>query len=180
MPATEVHLPGGAREFILRPNGSLDPAGARRFLWVVGGSAAAIGLYFASRGLWPILPFAGLEVAVLAWALSASLRDSRRRETIVVDHESVRVEWHDHSGTRRAEFSRHWARVRVSAAPVRNHPSRLVIESHGKGREVGRFLAEEERLEMAVRLRKLIGTVSISPPLDAIADPTFKASDEQG
>lgn len=166
MPATEVRLPDGGRQFILQPNGSLTPVAARRFLWLVAGMTFAIALYFTSRGLWPILPFAGLEIGVLAWALRATLRASRRRECIVVDHDSIRIEWHDRAGHRQAEFSRHWARVRLSAAPIRNHPSRLLIESHGRGREIGRFLAEEERVEMARRLRALVGNVSASPALE--------------
>lgn len=166
MPATDRRLPDGSRQFVLQPNGSLTPADARRFLWLIGGMTFAVALYFTLQGLWPILPFAGLEIGVLVWALRASMRDSRRRETIVVDDASIRIEWHDHTGRQQAQFARHWARVSLRAAPVRTHPSRLVIESHGKGREVGRFLTEEERVAFAKRLREVVGGVNASPALD--------------
>jgi len=47
------------------------------------------------------------------------------------------------------------------------HPSRLVIESHGRACEVGRFLTEEERIGLAGRLRQLVGKSSESPALEA-------------
>jgi uncharacterized membrane protein len=47
------------------------------------------------------------------------------------------------------------------------HPSRLVIESHGRTCEVGRFFAEEERRVLAERLWRLVGKTSGSPALRA-------------
>jgi uncharacterized membrane protein len=126
---------------------------------------AAIALYFTARGYWPVLPFAGLEFGVLVWALRASMRDSRRRETIVIDEQAVRVERCGSRGSDSREFARHWARVELQAAAVRTHPSRLVIESRGNQVEIGRFLTEAERLRLVPQLRRLVGRVGESPPL---------------
>ena len=78
----------------LQPNCSLTPRSARAF---VGGLALvtfAVAGFFALQGLWPILPFAGLEIGLLWWAVRASLRSGRQRELILITDDSVVVERH--------------------------------------------------------------------------------------
>lgn len=165
MPTTDTTLPDGRRQFVLQPNSSLSPAQAKRFLWIVGAPMFALALYLSARGFWPVLPFAGLEFGVLVWALRASMRDSRRRETVRVDSDTIEIEFHDRAGVHRREFPRHWARITMRPPASRLHPARLCIESHGRSCELGRFLAEEERRALARRLRQVIGGVNASPPL---------------
>ncbi len=62
-------------------------------------------------------------------------------------------------------FSRNWPEVTLRDPPRRQHPSLLVIESHGRACEVGRFLTEEERIGLAERLQHLVGKTSESPAL---------------
>ena len=62
--------------------------------------------------------------------------------------------------------SRHWARVRLQSPRTGNTPSRLTIESHGRAGVIGSFLTDEERAQLAVRLRGMVGGTSESPPLD--------------
>ena len=68
-------------------------------------------------------------------------------------------------GERSSVFPRHWSRVTLHAPPAALHPSRLLIESHGRACEVGRFLTEDERRSLAVRLKQLVGNVNESPAL---------------
>ncbi len=150
---------------VLAPNCALTPATAR---WFVGSLALvtfAVALYFTWRGLWPVLPFAGLEIGLLAWAVRASLRAGDTREVIVVADETVTVERCVRNGMRLMVFPRHWARVTLRGPQRTQHPSRLVIESHGRACEVGQFLTEEERHSLASRLRLLVGKTSESPAL---------------
>ena len=112
-----------------------------------------------------MLPFAGLEIGLLAWAVQASMRAGAAREVIVVSEESVTVERGSPGGMSLMVFPRHWARVTLRGPQRTQHPSRLVIESHGRACEVGRFLTEEERHGLASRLRLLVGKTSESPEL---------------
>jgi uncharacterized membrane protein len=151
----------------LAPNCSLTPRSARVF---VGGLACvtfAVAGFFALQGLWHILPFAGLEIGLLWWAVRASLRAGQQRELILISADSVVIERHGAARPTRTVFARHWATVKLRDPPAAQHPSRLMIESHGRGCEVGRFLTEEERLGLAGRLRQLVGQSSESPALDA-------------
>jgi len=115
--------------------------------------------------MWPILPFAGLEMLVLGWALHVSLRRRHYFQTILLTDELVRVETRDGQKLEQIEFTRHWARVTLRRADIRLHPSRLTIESHGRSCEVGSFLNEEERRALAGQLTRAIGRVNESPPL---------------
>jgi uncharacterized membrane protein len=163
----ETHPVTPAYRIELAPNCSLTPASARRF---VGGLALvtfATAGYFAMRGLWPILPFAGLEIGLLWWAVRASMRAGAQRELILITDDSVVIERQGSRIPDRTVFARHWATVKLRDPPAAQHPSRLMIESHGRCCEVGRFLTEEERLGLAGRLRQLVGKSSESPALDA-------------
>jgi len=119
----------------------------------------------ALQGFWPVLPFAGLEMLLLGWALATSLRRRGQRQTIIVSDDAVRVESRSGSRCDEVVFPRHWAQVKLRRPASRLHPSRLVIESHGRQCEVGDFLTEEERRGLAQRLVRLIGRVNESPTL---------------
>ena len=149
----------------LAPNCSLTPRSARLFVGSLAFVTFGIAGFFAVRGLWPILPFAGIEIGLLAWAVRASMRTGSQREVIVVSEAEVVVERLAPSGSRRTVFPRHWARVTLRGPQPARHPSRLTIESHGRACEVGRFLTEEERRSLAARLDRLVGKTSESPAL---------------
>lgn len=149
----------------LRPHRSLTPKTARIFIALVAAPTFAVALMFTAQGFWPILPFAGLEIGLLAWAVRASMRSGLERETITVTQDSVIVRHWDRRGLQSSVFPRHWARVTLHAPPAALHPSRLVLESRGNACEVGRFLTEDERRGLAVRLKQLVGNMNETPAL---------------
>ena len=72
----------------------------------------------------------------------------------------------------RVVFPRHWARVKIRRPKSPLHRGQLVIESHGRGREVGKFRTEEERRLLAAELRLLIGGgMNQSPALPRTGSP---------
>jgi uncharacterized membrane protein len=119
----------------------------------------------ALHGLWPILPFAGLEMLLLGWALAMTLRRWHHSQIITVTDERVALETRNGAQREQFVFPRHWARVTLRRADTPLHPSRLMIESHGRSYEVGGFLTEEERRALAGRLLRSVGRMNESPPL---------------
>jgi uncharacterized membrane protein len=150
----------------LAPNCSLSPRGARVFFGIVCGVSLSIATGMALKGLWPVYPFAGLEMLVLGWALAHSMRRRHYSQTITVTEDRVAVETRFRGCCERIEFPRHWAQVKLRAADTHLHPSRLTLESHGRSYEVGSFLTEEERRALAGRLRRSVGRINESPPLE--------------
>lgn len=149
----------------IAPNCSLRPRSAALFFASICSVSFAIAGFLALRGMWPVLPFAGLEMLVLACALRLSMRRRFWSQTIRLTEERVQVETRNGSRVQQIEFTRHWARVKLRDADFRLHPSRLLIESHGRTCEIGRFLNEEERRALAVQLMRSIGRINESPPL---------------
>ena len=144
----------------LAPHCSLSVRGALVFFGGLCAVSFGIAGMFAVQGFWPVLPFAGLEMLVLAWALCASFARRRFSEAITISERDVLIELCDRERRSQIVFSRHWAQVKLRSPVSRLHPSRLTIESHGRALEVGRFLTEEERRALAIRLQRLIGRLN--------------------
>lgn len=158
-------MPAPATRIELAPNCSLSEQGARWFFASCCASSFAVAGAVAAQGFWPVLPFAGLEMLLLGVALKLSLARRHQRQIILISAESVEIEDRDALRRECVVFPRHWAQVRIRAGGSPLHPSRLVIESHGRRHEIGGFLNEQERLGLAERLKRLIGRIDESPPL---------------
>ena len=148
-------VPAAEFERVARRNNSLS-SGSRllafAFIFVV---SVGIAIAFAAFGAWPILPFAGLEMLVLYLAFRYIERHSADYESITIDGDTVRVELSEAGCTRSRTFSRYWAQVVVNP-----DGSRLALRSHGRELEIGRYMIDEQRLELARALeRRLRGAV---------------------
>jgi uncharacterized membrane protein len=150
------------------PNCSLSTRGALVFFGSLCFATFGIAGLMTLRGFWPILPFAGLEMGLLGWALRRSLERRHHTETITVSEDDVRIEQRDRAHYVEVVFPRHWARVKLRRPHSRLHPSSLTIESHGRRCEVGSFLTEQERRGLAQRLTRLIGRINESPSLAGV------------
>jgi len=167
--ATEPEDAGPAPAAVLKriellPNCSLTPADARRFFGLVAFTSLAIAGFFVAKGYWPVLPFAGLELALLAFALGASLKRRHYLETVEISDSDITITARGPGGVHESRFSRHWAKVTLRG-PRGWQPSRLLVESHGRACEIGAFLTEEERRALGRRLTALVGRTSDSPAL---------------
>lgn len=157
----------GIQTIRLAPNCSLTPRGAKAFFGLICGVSFTIATTLALKGVWPVFPFAGLEMLVLGWALSRSMRRRHCSQIIVVSEDRVAVETRFPRRCEQIEFPRHWAQVKLRRADTHLHPSRLTIESHGRSYEVGSFLTDQERQALAARLTRTVGRINESPPLDS-------------
>jgi uncharacterized membrane protein len=164
-PSPRISAGSCVRRFELTPRCSLTPRSARIFVMTVAAGTFGVAGFFTLQGFWPILPFAGLEIALLAWAVRTSMRKGAERETIIVSEDFVTVRRTSVQGSGSSVFPRHWVKVKLHAPPTALHPSRLLLESHGRACEVGRFLTEEERRSLAARLKQVVGNVNESPAL---------------
>ena len=119
----------------------------------------AIALYFVLRGAWPIAPFLGVDVALLAWAFRASLIAARREEHVTLTPSVLRVARRPPKGKGdEIRFNPYWVRVQMDDPP--DHWSQLIVWSHGKGLKIGSFLAPDERASFAGTLQ---GRVAAGP-----------------
>jgi len=151
----------------LAPNCSLSPTGAKLFFISTCLFSLTFSLFFALQGLWPVLLFWGLEMALLGLALRMSMRRGRETQTVVITDSRICLVTRSQRGEAKQEFARHWAKVRLRSPRLPRHPSRLMIESSGRAFEIGSFLTEEERCRLAKRLSNMVGGMNESPPLES-------------
>jgi uncharacterized membrane protein len=147
---------GQDRHWVIRPNRSLSWQWAVRVYAVISLCCAGIGIAFALHGFWTVLPFAGFEVVVLGIAFYLCLARSQVREIVSVNADIVTVEKGRNSPQEHWECPRAWARISLERSPIAWYPSRLAIAFQGQQVEIGRFLAEQERRELADELEQTI------------------------
>ena len=143
---------GGAFVFHCRPRCSLTHAQECRIFWSLVVLCFGTASGFAVLGYWPLLPFAGLEIGLLAWALDALRSRESYYEMLTIDGDAVVLEWRTARESGHREMNRQWVRVQCNCStPGRN--CRLSLRSHGRETEVGHYLSDEARLKLADKLR---------------------------
>lgn len=135
-----------------QPNVSLSYGHRLLCFTAIGATTLGVALMFAFHGIWMILPFAGLEIALLGWAFHHLNCHAHDFERITFDANSITIEAHDHKIVYRTEFQRYWVRVILRVSPITRR-ARLYLRSHGREIEVGRFMSDEERASLARRMR---------------------------
>lgn len=142
-------------EALIEPN---PPLKARAVALVIGFVAMVsfvTGVLFALRGAWPVMPFFGLDVLLLAWAMHASLKASRRREYLRLTSDALVIEHIGPAGQRRREeINPYWLRVEHDDPELLGADVALVL--HKKRWIVGSFLGAEERAKLAEALRRAL------------------------
>jgi uncharacterized membrane protein len=150
-------------EAVIEPNRPLRPWA----MAVVIGFAAVVsfvtGFMFALHGAWPVTPFFGLDVLLLAWAMHASIRASRRREILRLTTDTLVIERVSANGRmRREEINPYWLRVDHDDPELIG--AELALVMHKKRWVVGSFLGAEERAQLAEALRQALRDARIAPP----------------
>ncbi|TVR99971.1 MAG: DUF2244 domain-containing protein [Rhodospirillales bacterium] len=144
---------------VLRPHRSAGASANRTVLMIAGGFLFAVGCAFVAAGAWPIAPFLGLELLLLALAFRLNQRAGRAFEAINLTPQALTVSRVDHWGKRTDHaFPPHWLQVNLDEPPERHTP--LELRSHGRSLVIGSFLLPDERLRIARTLRRELGRVT--------------------
>jgi len=149
----------GNVRILIRPNRSLPPQEMLPLFIAVSAVLLTIGVGFALLGAWPVLPFAGLEIAVVGAVLRWMHRHQGDHEMVVITQDRVRVFRRCGRQEHEAEFNRHWARVsETPSAGV--DPLKVRIGSHGRFVEIGAGLRDEDRRRLAREVRMALTQAS--------------------
>jgi uncharacterized membrane protein len=148
-PARELPFRDGNAGFslILKRNCSISPAGLAGVFAALAFVVVAIGTGFAIAGAWLVLPFAGLEVALLGAAYVLYARRAADYERIVLDSGWLTVEVGEAQRIVRYEMEARRARVCVDE-------ERVLLLGAREQLELGRHLDAESRARFAAELQK--------------------------
>jgi uncharacterized membrane protein len=134
----------------VKRNCSISPQALAVLLALTAGFAFAIGSAFALYGAWPILPFAGLEIAALAAAFYLNGRRAADYERIALEAGLLVVEARDGERVATHRFNPQWVRLETSGTP---REVRLALRSQGRELEIGRHLDAPGRERLAQEVR---------------------------
>ncbi|CAJ0796165.1 hypothetical protein LMG7141_03197 [Ralstonia condita] len=146
------------KNWLLKRNCSLSPRQVGWFYLSIVILSFAIATFFTWQGAWFVLPFSGLEVACLGWALLYHARHASDYEHIRLDADRLVVE--QVSAGRKAchEFNARWVRVELKG-PLREQ---VALCSSGRVVRIGRYLDPAGRRRLADELSRCLGLGS--PP----------------
>jgi uncharacterized membrane protein len=143
---------------VLLPNRSLGRMGVALVLGGVSAVSFGAGIAFLLVGAWPVLGFLGVDAGLLALAFHIHQKRQRAYERVQLTQETLvyeQVTWH---GLRRCwTFPSYWVRLNVERG--RRPSPDVTLSSHGLTAVVGRNLSEEDRLDLADRLRAALTQV---------------------
>lgn len=139
------------------PNRSLGAAGRRWFLGAMAATTFGVAAGATALGAWPVMPFAGLEIALLMFAFHLLGQHDADFEHLEVGEHEVRVECRDARSVTRFIAHRPWARL-----VVRDRGARCTLGLAYAGRTVpvGRLLSDEGRRRLAQELRGRIAVTA--------------------
>lgn len=146
------------RIWVVRPNQSLSAVGRNLVFCVTAAGSTAIAFAFSYVGAWPVLPFTGLELAALWFALRHNRLSADDFERIELEPERLTIETRRGALSLRHEWQPYWVRLEYVLPPERRS-HRLLLRSHGKALEVGRLLTEEQKVALATELKRGLGAV---------------------
>jgi len=140
---------------VITPNRSLSRQGLRLVLGVVIAFNLLIAVFLLVLGAPPVLPFLGLDVLAIWWALRTSFRAAERRERVRVTAEAVTVSREDERGAR-VIWTSPTAFTGVDVDQPGEHEARVRIRIYRRRLTLGRALSPPERVEFGDALRQAI------------------------
>jgi uncharacterized membrane protein len=144
-------------EALIVPHRSMTRRGVTYLAATIVMISLGVGVRFLLLGAWPVLLFSLLEIPVLGVLLAIHLRDARVSELILLDRRQITVTRTD-AGGRQTSFSLPTAWLRVSLEE--NHgATRVILTTHGRGREIGGFLHDPEKASLCQALQRAMHDV---------------------
>ena len=147
---------GPGAQLVLRPRRALSAGQFRTLFLVLSLAALLVALYAFSQGNVFAPAFALLDAAFIALVLRWVWRQGDRYEEIALDERQLEVR---RSAQAEPAFRAHpyWVRLSVDGGEGRE---RVLLGSQGRQVEVGSFLSNEERRDLAVQLKGLLASAS--------------------
>jgi uncharacterized membrane protein len=152
-------------EWRLKRNCSVTPLALMAVFAALSGLSAVIALCFAFFGAWVIIPFAGLEIAVLGTAFFLWSRHATDYERIaVVDGKVILQLVERERVVNESEWNPLWLKVDVVPEPL--GCCKVWFRQQGKKIEVARYLDSPRKLQWMVEFKSALGAL---PPGRATA-----------
>ena len=139
---------------LVLPHRSLSRAGLVGFLLAQALAIAVFAVLAAVGGNVFAPGFAILAMWFVAFCFMRIWRKSGAGQIVTITPSQLEIA--TTAGTPTARFHPYWTRVRLEQGRHRGWPERLLIGSHGREIEIGAFLNDDERRDLARRMTDLV------------------------
>lgn len=103
-----------------------------------------VALVVAAQGAWLVMPFAGVEVAMIVFAFRWLRAGDGDYETVSASGHELVVQRSMHGRVEESRFNLHWVQVVFEPAGIARK-SVLALRSHGRVHPIGHLMTEAER-----------------------------------
>jgi uncharacterized membrane protein len=150
-------------ECTLQRNCSMTPSQVARAYALLCTLSLGVALAFLFlQGVWIVLAFSLLELGCVGLALLLYARHALDRERIVLSNDCLLVECVLADTRSQARLDPLWTRVLSGADAARGNRRPLItLESRGVRVEIGRFVNDAQRRQVARELRHALRQVSV-------------------
>lgn len=143
-----------AREWVLKRNCALSPAQLGWAFTMLCALSLLVASAFALHGLWFVFGFSLLETLAIGVAFLLYARHATDREYIALDANGLLIELVIREQVTQYRLDPRYTRVEP---PARGRPL-IGLEANGTRVEVGRFVTESRRRELARELRSALAS----------------------
>ncbi len=149
-------------EILIKPNSSLEGSARILFLLSIFTLCGGIAVIFYIFGATLILPFAGIELAVVFTAFYLNFKWSDQKELVTLSLEHVLVE----KGRNKKEYTWKEFRTFTSFEIQKSSKDQLDLGFRSKGRVVliGSFLNIEDKNNLKYEITKIIDSLNTLSP----------------
>jgi uncharacterized membrane protein len=148
------------REWTLQRNCSLAPRQVARAYALLCCASLAVAVGFLLQGVWQVLAFSLVELVLVGLALVIYARHATDHEHIALSDAGLLVECVQADRREHTRLDPLWTRVVV---PDERKRSLIRLESRGVKVEIGRFVTDARRRQVARELRLALRGLSVMP-----------------
>jgi uncharacterized membrane protein len=134
---------------LLTPHRSLGRTGFLILMGTLTFGWLATGIFFLSRGAWPVFGFFGLDVVLLYVAFRLNYRAARAREEVSVSRTALDIRKIAPSGKSQSwRFNPFWTKFAISRHSEIGI-TKMAVEGEGRSVPIGGFLNPDDRESFA-------------------------------
>ncbi len=143
-------------KIVLRPNRSWTWRANTYFVGTLMVISLSIAVAFTLQGMWVILPFTVLEMAILLACLYYCVRRTHIQEVLTFSPESLVLERGINRPQLRVEFQRYFTRFFVRGPKHPWYRKQIALRCRDRELEIGSFLSSDEKDDLIRQLRDMI------------------------
>ena len=153
---------GAPQQWLLKRNCSLSPAQLAGCFCALAAISMIIAVLFAANGAWPIMVFSFVEILALTLAFLVYGRHAADYERIVVDECGVVIETVCADRMQRVRLRPAWLKIEYEE----QKRDLIRLAQGGQSLFVGKYVAQEQRKQLADELRSSLVMLNRAGELD--------------